>query len=1048
MKKINIVSYKKWVLAFVFLFSLLSHAQAQQKAMYVPDANFRAFLKSNYASCMKGDSLIVGCSAVVNEISLDVMGKRISNLTGLEAFVNLQSLSCGDNQLTSLPALPNRLQYLDCYHNQLASLSSLPNTLQSLRCFHNQLSSLPILPNNLTLLSCFNNLLTSLPTLPNSLQNLACHYNLLTSLPTLPNSLKELRCNDNQISCLPNLPTYPNFLCSCAIASLNSYTLCSAPQLTSFTPQNNQVTNQIVIIGSSFIGVVSVKFNGIEVSSFKVDSPTKITAILPPTATTGKITVTTYNGVANSQENFIVLKSSNKIQGKLILDENANCREEQTEKGMAGILINAGEFYGSTDENGNYSIGVPAGIYQISQILPKAKQNVSVFTCPKNYTVSFSGLGETKSGFDFFNKIENCTALTVDIASDRRRRCFRSQTTVTYKNEGLADAQNVQVRVIYPKYVVPIRSTVNWTSRQDSLLTFNIGLLKAGETRRFVITDSVICGNEAIRGLTQCTKAIISPASSCVQESAAWDRASIELNGYCEGDYANFTLKNIGRGDMRDSTTYRIFFDAILVEEKKTKLKTGESLPLVILGKGRAIRVEATQVPNHPTESEPTTTVEACGRRIIFARAENAVRQLPQDNKSEHSQTSCMEIRDSYDPNDKQVTPIGVTEKKFIKNTDLLEYLVRFQNTGSDTAYTVVIRDTLSKSLDVSSLVVGASSHNYTWSISGKGNPIITFTFNNIYLPHAKVNEPASNGFVKFKIRQTAGNPIGTKITNKAGIYFDFNSPIITNETLNEIGDPIVRQLGRAENLADIVICDANAVPTTAQAGSNQNIINTNQAELSANIPQKGTGVWRVVSGTGRITNPNEPKAQVTNLSEGANVFEWTITHCGKTSKSQVSITRQTVVATVSSSGNTLTASEGDSYQWYKDGQLIAGATGRTFTPTVAGNYTVIVTKSGISATSSPINITGLEETLLSRNVKLYPNPAQNQVVIDFDFAEKGNLKITLLDYLGKKVTEEVVQKTTQNLIYSLETNHLPKGLYLLYFEIENQRGLKKVVKE
>jgi uncharacterized repeat protein (TIGR01451 family) len=422
------------------------------------------------------------------------------------------------------------------------------------------------------------------------------------------------------------------------------------------------------------------------------------------------------------------------------------------------------------------------------------------------------------------------------------------------------------------------------------------------------------------------------------------------------------------------------------------------------------------------------------------------VMRLPQDNKSEHSQTSCMEIRDSYDPNDKQVAPIGVTEKKFIKNTDLLEYMVRFQNTGSDTAYTVIVRDTLSKFLDISSLVVGASSHSYIWSISGKGNPIITFTFNNIYLPHAKVNEAASNGFIKFKIRQIAANPIGTKITNKAGIYFDFNSPIITNETLNEIGEPIVKQLGRVENLADIIACDASAVPTPAQAGNAQ-IISADKAELSANVPQKGTGVWKVISGTGKIVNSTEAKTQVTNLSEGENTIEWTITFCGKTSKSQVKITRIKPAA-IASSGNDLIASEGDSYQWYKDGQAIVGATGRTFTPIVAGTYTVVVIKSGLTTTSQPINITGLEDSLLSRNVTLYPNPAQNQVVIDFNFAERGKLKITLLDYLGRKIYEETVQKTGQNLVYSLETKHLPEGLYLLGFEIEGQRGLKRVVKE
>jgi hypothetical protein len=114
----------------------------------------------------------------------------------------------------------------------------------------------------------------------------------------------------------------------------------------------------------------------------------------------------------------------------------------------------------------------------------------------------------------------------------------------------------------------------------------------------------------------------------------------------------------------------------------------------------------------------------------------------------------------------------------------------------------------------------------------------------------------------------------------------------------------------------------------------------------------------------------------------------------------------------------------------------------------VAGAYSVTVTQGGLATTSAPINITGLEETLLSRSVKLYPNPAQNYVVVDFNFVEKGNLKITLLDYLGRKVYEETIKKQEQNLLYSLETKNLLEGLYLLFFEIGEQRGLKRVVKE
>ena len=49
-------------------------------------------------------------------------------------------------------------------------------------------------------------------------------------------------------------------------------------------------------------------------------------------------------------------------------------------------------------------------------------------------------------------------------------------------------------------------------------------------------------------------------------------------------------------------------------------------------------------------------------------------------------------------------------------------------------------------------------------------------------------NEKLSHGFVKFKIQQKANNVDGTKIYNKADIYFDYNAPIKTNQTYHKIG--------------------------------------------------------------------------------------------------------------------------------------------------------------------------------------------------------------------------------------------------------------------
>ena len=138
-------------------------------------------------------------------------------------------------------------------------------------------------------------------------------------------------------------------------------------------------------------------------------------------------------------------------------------------------------------------------------------------------------------------------------------------------------------------------------------------------------------------------------------------------------------------------------------------------------------------------------------------------------------------IRDS-----KQGYPLGYGAEHFIRpNTDL-EYLIRFQNTGTDTAFTVVLKDTIAQELDLTSIQVGTASHPFTWRIYD-GN-VLEFTFNNIMLPDSNVNEMESHGFVEFKISQEPDLPVGTIINNKAAIYFDYNAPIITNETYHTIG--------------------------------------------------------------------------------------------------------------------------------------------------------------------------------------------------------------------------------------------------------------------
>ena len=80
----------------------------------------------------------------------------------------------------------------------------------------------------------------------------------------------------------------------------------------------------------------------------------------------------------------------------------------------------------------------------------------------------------------------------------------------------------------------------------------------------------------------------------------------------------------------------------------------------------------------------------------------------------------CVPVVNSYDPNQKLASPAGFGPHHLIDPNLPIEYHIDFQNTGTDTAYTVVIRDTLSPQLDLLSLRPGASSHPYRVQLEGQ----------------------------------------------------------------------------------------------------------------------------------------------------------------------------------------------------------------------------------------------------------------------------------------------------------------------------------------
>ena len=96
----------------------------------------------------------------------------------------------------------------------------------------------------------------------------------------------------------------------------------------------------------------------------------------------------------------------------------------------------------------------------------------------------------------------------------------------------------------------------------------------------------------------------------------------------------------------------------------------------------------------------------------------------------------------------------------------------------------------MDQNLDLMTFQILSASHPCVFTMEGSG--IANFTFYNIMLPDSGTDMAGSNGYVSYKVKTKANLVPLTVINNTAGIYFDFNPPIITNTTADTIQMPVI----------------------------------------------------------------------------------------------------------------------------------------------------------------------------------------------------------------------------------------------------------------
>ncbi len=205
-------------------------------------------------------------------------------------------------------------------------------------------------------------------------------------------------------------------------------------------------------------------------------------------------------------------------------------------------------------------------------------------------------------------------------------------------------------------------------------------------------------------------------------------------------------------------------------------------------------------------------------------------------------------------------------------------------------------------------------------------------------------------------------------------------------------------------------------------------------------IPTAGTDVinacesYTWIDGNTYTTSNNSATFTLTNAAgcDSTVTLDLTINTAPSSAVNQVDIT--------------LTAdASGVSYQWVdcdNNFAVISGATGQTFTPTVNGNYAVIVSENGCSDTSICYAIAevGLEENGVFR-AEIYPNPTNDVLTVELEQGI-GIVDFRMISAEGKLVRRTVLEESHT----TLNVAGIEPGIYTVQLRTENSISQRKII--
>jgi uncharacterized repeat protein (TIGR01451 family) len=656
--------------------------------------------------------------------------------------LSLQVLVCGNNSLPILPVLPPSLVELRCYNNLLPVLPVFPSTLQYLDCSSNQLPGLPAIPASLNFINCGSNVITALPFLTNGVEVLLCDHNVITNLPSLPLSLRTLNCGSNPLIDLPVLNSGLVTL-DCSNDGLDS--IPTLPVSLNSLNCNNNLVQQLPVLPSA----LSLLDCG---NNYLQNLPA-----LPPGLNTLLCAFNDLSGLQALPSSLLTLDCSN---------NQIKCFS-----------------------------AFPSSMQQISLLN-------NLFTCLPNYipvmdpqTLNYPLCIDG----DFVNNPYACTGAQGILGYsyvDNNSSCERDTMDSHFTNIPikLYDAAGLFIEQTYTAsngiYNFSKPAGTYLVKVDTAGLPFVPQCLSPGIDSAVSISASAPLSTD-IDFDFGCKPGFDIGVRSVLPSGWVFPGMQHELK-IIAGDMSQFYNMNCASGtggqvviNVSGPVTFTGSTPGALVPNV-----AGTTFTYSIPDFG-SLNSNNSFLLNFLVDTTALTGNSIC--------VNINVTPVGGDNDSTNNKRIfCYDVVNSHDPNMKEVYPVNVLPSY----DGWFTYTIHFQNTGNAPAMNIRLADTLDSHLDLSTFQVLNYSHYMTSSLKGNA---ISFRFPNIMLPDSASDPAGSQGYVQYRIKMRRYFVVGTQIENTAYIYFDYNKPIITNTTINELID-FVSSTNEFENSANAVI--------------------------------------------------------------------------------------------------------------------------------------------------------------------------------------------------------------------------------------------------